>query len=210
MKNVLKRGKRKIVRVVKCHLFLLYYWRQVHIITSTRLEVFCKKRVLKHFAKLIAKHLFQSLCFNNIASLKAATLLKKILLHRYFPVNFSKFFRRTFIQINSGWLQMHSNVRFPVFSSALGIKLKEYKAKNTKRDKEKSFVFYLKQIQNFWDTANYYPKALHLGYCGSSESWIHFWDDAFKFYEMLRLTKRLYFLIKLTEIPEQFVKSVQG
>ena len=167
MKNVLKRGKRKIVRVVKCHLFLLYYWRQVHIITSTRLEVFCKKRVLKHFAKLIAKHLFQSLCFNNVASLKAATLLKKILLHRYFPVNFSKFFRITFIQINSGWLQMHSNVRFPVYSSALGIKLKEYKAKNTKRGKEKSFVF-------IWSRSRIFETLLIIQ---STPSWIlrEFW-----------------------------------
>ena len=79
VKSVLKSEKRTTVRVVKCHLFLLYYWRQVHIIkiTSTRPEVFYKKGILKHFAKFIGKHLFQSLCFDNIASMKATTLLKK-------------------------------------------------------------------------------------------------------------------------------------
>ena len=184
MKSVLKREKRTTVRVVKCHLLLFYYWRQVLIIkiTSPRPEVFYKKDILKHFAKFIGKHLFQSLCFDNIASMKATTLLKKKkLLHSYFPVNFAKFFRRTFIQINTGWLLLHSNVRFSVYSLALGLKQKECKVENTKRYNEKSFVFYFRQIQKFWDTANYYPKALHLGCCGSPDSSIHFWDDTFKF-----------------------------
>ena len=59
---------------------------------SSRLEVFCKKGVLKNFAKFTGKHLCQSLFFNK----RPATLLKKRLWHRCFPVNFAKFFRTHF------------------------------------------------------------------------------------------------------------------
>ena len=40
-------------------------------------EAFCKKGVLKYFAKLTGKRLCQSLFFNKVACLKPATLLKK-------------------------------------------------------------------------------------------------------------------------------------
>ena len=63
---------------------------------SSRQEVFCKKSVLKHFAKFTGKHLFQSLFFNEIAGLRLATLLKKRLWHRCFPVDFTKFILTTF------------------------------------------------------------------------------------------------------------------
>ena len=42
--------------------------------------------------KLKGKHLCQSLFFNKVAGLKPATLLKKRLLHRCFPMNFAKKF----------------------------------------------------------------------------------------------------------------------
>ena len=44
---------------------------------GSRLEMFCKKGVLRNFAKFIRKHLFQSLFFNKIAGMRPATLLKK-------------------------------------------------------------------------------------------------------------------------------------
>ena len=50
---------------------------------SSRPEVFCKKVVLRNFAKFTEKHLCQSLFF----------LLKKRLWHRCFPLNFAKFYR---------------------------------------------------------------------------------------------------------------------
>ena len=40
-------------------------------------EVFCKKGVLRNFAKFTGKHLCQSLFLNKIAGLRSATLLKK-------------------------------------------------------------------------------------------------------------------------------------
>ena len=59
---------------------------------SSHPEVFCKNGVLRHFAKFIGKHLCQSLFFNKAAALRPANLSKKRLWHRFFPVNFAKFF----------------------------------------------------------------------------------------------------------------------
>ena len=40
---------------------------------SSRLEVFCRKGVLRNFAKFTGKHLCQSLFFNKVAGLRPAT-----------------------------------------------------------------------------------------------------------------------------------------
>ena len=58
-------------------------------------EVFCKKGVLRNFAKFTGKHLYQRLFFNKVAGL-ACNFIKKNLWHRYFPVNFVKFLRTPF------------------------------------------------------------------------------------------------------------------
>ena len=63
---------------------------------SSRPGVFCKKGVLRKFAKITGKHLCQSLFFNKVVGLRRATLLKKRLWHRWFPVNFAKFLRTPF------------------------------------------------------------------------------------------------------------------
>ena len=60
-------------------------------------EVFFKKDVLRNFPKVTGQHLCHSLFFNKVAGLRPATLLKKRLRHRYFPVNFEKFLRTSFI-----------------------------------------------------------------------------------------------------------------
>ena len=52
-----------------------------------------KKGVFYKLHKFTGKHLCQSLFFNKFAGLRAATLSKKKLSHRYFPVNFAKFLR---------------------------------------------------------------------------------------------------------------------
>ena len=59
---------------------------------SSRPDVFCKKGVIRNFPKFIGKHLCQSFFFNN----RPATLLKKRLWHRSYPVNFGKFLRVRF------------------------------------------------------------------------------------------------------------------
>ena len=79
-----------------------------YIFRSSRPEMFCKKVFLRNFAKFTGKHLGQSLFFNKVAG-RPATLLKKRLWPRCFPVNFAKFLRKTFLQNTSGRLLL--NVR---------------------------------------------------------------------------------------------------
>ena len=67
-----------------------------------------KKYVLENFAILTGKYLCQSLYFNNVAGLNPATLLKKRLLHRCFPVNFAKFLRTTFPTVHLRWLLLRN------------------------------------------------------------------------------------------------------
>ena len=68
-----------------------------------------RKGALRNFGKFTGKHLCQSLFFNKVAGLRSATLLKKRLWHRCFPVNFPKFLRRTFLQNTSGRLLLSIN-----------------------------------------------------------------------------------------------------
>ena len=63
-----------------------------------------KRAVLEDFAKFPGKQLCQSLFSNKVAGLWPATLLKKRLWHRCFPVNFAKFSRTSFLQYTSGWV----------------------------------------------------------------------------------------------------------
>ena len=79
-----------------------------------------KKGVLRNFAKLIAKHLCQSLFFNKIAGLRPATLLKKTLWQRCFPVNVPKILRTAFPQNTSRRLLLFlTKIKLKiVFSSA--------------------------------------------------------------------------------------------
>ena len=58
-------------------------------------EVFCKKGVLRNFAKLTGKHLCLSLFFNKVTGLRSATLLKKTLA-QVFSREFCEIFKNTF------------------------------------------------------------------------------------------------------------------
>ena len=71
-------------------------------VRSSSPEVFCKKGILKIFAKFIEKHLCQSFLFNKVAFVRPATLLKKRLWHRCFPVNFRKYLRTLLLYNTSG------------------------------------------------------------------------------------------------------------
>ena len=51
-----------------------------------------------------SQELCQSLFFNKVAGLRPATLLKKRLWHRHFPVNFVKFLRTPFFTEHLRWL----------------------------------------------------------------------------------------------------------
>ena len=63
---------------------------------SSRPELFCRKGALRNFAKFTGKHLCQSLFFDKVEGLRPATLLKRRVWHRCFPVNFRKFLKTPF------------------------------------------------------------------------------------------------------------------
>ena len=69
-----------------------------------RREVLSKKGVLRNFAKLPGKHLYQSLFLNKVAGLRPAILLKNRLRRSFFPVNFAKFSRTRFFTEHLPWL----------------------------------------------------------------------------------------------------------
>ena len=88
-----------IVSLVFHRLFIL--WTRLNDTQKQPSQVFCEKGILRNFTKLTGKHLCQSLFFNKIAGLSPATLLKKRLWHRRFPVSFVKFPRKPFLQYTS-------------------------------------------------------------------------------------------------------------
>ena len=82
--------------------FVKYISDEKRMFRSSYQKCSIKKGVLRNFAKFTGKYLCQSLFFNKIAGLGPATLLKKRLWHRCFPVNFAKFLRTPFLQNTSG------------------------------------------------------------------------------------------------------------
>ena len=62
---------------------------------SSRQEVFCKKGVLRNFAKFTGKHLCQNLFFNKVAGL-ACNLIKKEILAQLFSFEFCKISKNTY------------------------------------------------------------------------------------------------------------------
>ena len=65
---------------------------------SSRPEVFCKKSVLRDFAKFTGKHLCQSLFINNFAD--------QVTLAQVFTVNFATFWRTPFLTEHLWWLPL--------------------------------------------------------------------------------------------------------
>ena len=75
---------------------------------SSRPEVFCKKGVLRNFTTFTGKRLCQRLFFNKVVGPRLATLLKKSLWHKGFPVNFAKFLRTPPVAASEFNLSLHS------------------------------------------------------------------------------------------------------
>ena len=75
----------------------------VHFVPRAATKVFCKKGVLKNFAKFTGKQLCQILSFKKVAGLRPATLLKETLA-QMFSVNFVKLLKIPFLQNSSGRL----------------------------------------------------------------------------------------------------------
>ena len=99
---VLNRSMHYILRIVNNQMtnssWKFFYDRSSHRRCSVG------KGVLRNFGKFIGKHLRQSLFFNKFAGLRPATLLKKKLWHRCFPVNFAIFLRAPISKEHLWWL----------------------------------------------------------------------------------------------------------
>ena len=78
-----------------------------------------KEGVLRNFARFTGKHLCQSLFFNKVIRLRQATLSKRRLWHRCFPVNLAKFLKTTFSQNTSGRLLQDETRRRDNFKAEL-------------------------------------------------------------------------------------------
>ena len=76
-----------------------------------------KKGVLRNFSKFTGQYLCQSLFFNKVAGLRPATLLKKSLWHRCFPLNFVKFLRTPFLQNTSGRVLLQLLLLIKIFGA---------------------------------------------------------------------------------------------
>ena len=92
------------IQLYPCVRLSIIPYSQDWFIRSSHRMCSVKKGVLRYFAKLTGKYLCQSLFFNKVTGLTPATLLKKKLWYRCFPVNFVKFLTAPFLQNTSGQL----------------------------------------------------------------------------------------------------------
>ena len=67
-------------------------------------EFFCKKNLLKNFAKFTGKNMPGSLFFNKLADMKPATLLKKEALTQVFSSEVSEIFKNPYFKKHLQWL----------------------------------------------------------------------------------------------------------
>ena len=92
---------------MKFYKVLFFGWNDIShlrfLSKFSRPEVFCKKEVLKNFAKFTRKHLCQSLLVDKVADLS--------LQHSCFPANFAKFLRTTFFTEHFWWLLLEIIIR---------------------------------------------------------------------------------------------------
>ena len=86
---------------------------------SSRPEVFCKKGVLKSFAKFTGKHLCQGLFFNKVASAACNFIKKETLAQVYFALNFVKFLRTPFFREHLWWLLLTLLHKISYFEAGL-------------------------------------------------------------------------------------------
>ena len=101
-----------------------------------------QKGVLRNFTKFTGKHLCQSLFFNKVACLTPATLLKRRLWHRCFPLSFVKRSENAFFTEHLWWLLLKTNNKLKVHYNSANI----YLFKVTNRNNRKRLEIYSKLI----------------------------------------------------------------
>ena len=110
MKNFIFCAVKKFLTLPQVTLMLLRIFGSTVLTVSFKIfrsshpEVFCKKGVVKNFAKFTGKHLCWSLFLNKVTGFKTATLLKERIQHKCFPVNFSKLLTVAFFTEQHWWV----------------------------------------------------------------------------------------------------------
>ena len=110
LKNICQRLLLHCTHTTDCYLSVLLYIQHLlphhYCYYSEAVARRCSmiKAVLRNFAKFTGKHLCHSLFLNKVVGLRPATLLKRRLWHRCFPVNFVKFLRTSFLTEHLRWL----------------------------------------------------------------------------------------------------------
>ena len=130
------------MRFNDCFLFILLIKNR-----SSRPKAFCKKVVLRNFAKFTGNQLCQNLFFSKVAGLKPATLLKKRLWHRCFTVNFAKFLRTFFLIEHLRWLLL-KRVYWKFYILVPGF----CNIKHNKANSEDKIFLVIKTIHLIWNT----------------------------------------------------------
>ena len=103
-------------RFLKFYSFIMLFkspFMHIHIFEIGMHLSWTKKaseRCFQKFHKFTGKYLCQSLFFNKVVGLRSATLLKKRLWHRCFPVNFAKFLRPFYLE-HLWWLLLKMGSR---------------------------------------------------------------------------------------------------
>ena len=109
---------KNMIFILENMVFLLKYhidWHPRKGPRSSHRRCSTRKGVVRNFAKFTGKDLCQSLFCNKVTGLRPATLLKKRLWRRCFPVNFAKFLGQLFLQNTPGRLLLE----FQLFSVLL-------------------------------------------------------------------------------------------
>ena len=86
----------------------IYYYHSFTLMTSLMKEAVVRRCSVKKVFLQVSQNSQENTCarvsFNKVAGLSPATLLKKRLWHRCFPVDFVKFLRTPFIIEHVWWL----------------------------------------------------------------------------------------------------------
>lgn len=110
-----------VMIIFRIHTFIIF--------RSSRQKEFSKKFVLKNFANFSGKRLCRRVFYNKVAGLQPTTVFKSRLPHKFFPVNFARYLRKSLVPASERRL------------SGLGIEIFLYCI--IKKDKEKTIKYLL-------------------------------------------------------------------
>ena len=125
VKFVIRYFLNKLIFFKRCGKFFVCFTTS----RSSRLEMLCRKDVLRNFAKFTGKHLCQSLFLIKLHVL-GLNFFQKRLCYKCFPVNFPKFLRRPFFyrtpRVAASTyprLDSYNSINFSLFLPLLSIQL---------------------------------------------------------------------------------------